>query len=125
MSNFATKPLVVLLVEDETFIRLDAFDMIAASGYEVLEAANADQAIELLESRADIAILFTDIQMPGSIDGLKLAHAVRHRWPPIKIVTSSGQVKLTREDLPEGARFLSKPYSQADIASTFQEALAA
>jgi CheY-like chemotaxis protein len=73
MSNFATKPLVVLLVEDETLIRLDAFDMIAASGYEVLEAANADQAIELLEARADIAILFTDIQMPGSIDGLKLA----------------------------------------------------
>jgi CheY-like chemotaxis protein len=125
MSNFATKPLVVLLVEDETLIRLDAFDMIAASGYEVLEAANADQAIELLEARADIAILFTDIQMPGSIDGLKLAHAVRHRWPPIKIVTSSGHVKLTLAELPEGARFLSKPYSKADIVSTFQEALAA
>jgi CheY-like chemotaxis protein len=125
MSNFAPQRIVVLLVEDETLIRLDAVDMIAAAGYEVLEAANADQAVKILEARADISILFTDIQMPGSIDGLKLAHAVRHRWPPIKIVTSSGHVKLTLDELPEGARFLPKPYSKADIASTFQEALAA
>jgi CheY-like chemotaxis protein len=99
--------------------------MIVAAGDEVLEAANADGAIEILEARADIDIIFTDIQMPGSIDGLKLAHAVRHRWPPVKIVTCSGDIKVIQEDLPEGARFVPKPYSKSEIALTFRELLAA
>jgi CheY-like chemotaxis protein len=125
MSDFGTKRPIVLMVEDEALIRLNAVEMLTAAGYEVLEAANADEAIEILEARPDISILFTDIQMPGSIDGLKLAHAVRHRWPPIKIVTSSGHVNLTEDDLPDGARFVPKPYSDADIVSTFRELLAA
>lgn len=112
MSDLVTKRPVVLVVEDETLIRMDAIEMIVAAGYEVLEAATADQAIEILEARPDISILFTDIQMPGSLDGLKLSHAVRHRWPPIKIVTCSGHVKLTEYDLPEGARFVPKPYKR-------------
>ena len=90
MSSPTTKRPIVLIVEDETLIRMDAVEMIVAAGYEVLEAANADQAIEILKARTDIAILFTDIQMPGSIDGLKLAHAVRHRWPPVKLLRVPG-----------------------------------
>jgi CheY-like chemotaxis protein len=125
MSDFATQRPIVLMVEDEALIRLNAVEMITAAGYEVLEAANADEAIEILEARTNISIVFTDIQMPGSIDGLKLAHAVRNRWPPIKIVTSSGHVELTQHDLPEGARFVPKPYSPAEIVSTFRELLAA
>ena len=125
MSSPTTKRLIVLIVEDEALIRMDAVEMILAAGYEVLEAANADQAIDILESRTDIAIVFTDIQMPGSIDGLKLAHAVRHRWPPVKIVTCSGHIKVIQEDLPEGARFVRKPYSKSEIAVTFRELLAA
>lgn len=124
MSTTTKRP-IVLIVEDETLIRMDAVEMIIAAGYEVLEAANADQAIEILEARADIAIVFTDIQMPGSIDGLKLAHAVRRRWPPVRIVTCSGHVKVIQEDLPEGARFVPKPYSKSEIAMTFRELLAA
>lgn len=124
MSTTTKRP-IVLIVEDETLIRMDAVEMIVAAGYEVLEAANADQAIEILEARADIAIVFTDIQMPGSIDGLKLAHAVRRRWPPVRIVTCSGRIKVIQEDLPEGARFVPKPYSRSEIAVTFGELLAA
>ena len=125
MSSPTTKRPIVLIVEDETLIRMDAIEMIVAAGYEVLEAANADQAIEILEARADIAIVFTDVQMPGSIDGLKLAHAVRHRWPPVKIVASSGDLKVKQDDLPEGARLFPKPYSMSQIAVTFRELLAA
>ena len=84
-----TRP-VVLIVEDEFLLRMDAADMVAAAGFEVVEAANADEAIEILEARRDITVVFTDIQMPGSMDGLKLARAVRGRWPPIKIVATSG-----------------------------------
>ena len=85
---------VVLIVEDEFLLRIDAAEMIAAAGFEVIEAANADQAIEVLEARRDITVVFTDIQMPGSMDGLKLARAVRGRWPPIKIVATSGRVNV-------------------------------
>src|SRR5258707_15153422 len=88
MGLVESKRPVVLIVEDEFLLRMDAVDMIAAAGFEVGEAANADDAIEILESRRDITVVFTDIQMPGSMDGLKLAHAVRGRWPPIKIVAT-------------------------------------
>jgi CheY-like chemotaxis protein len=92
----------VLIVEDEALVRLGAARMIEDAGFDVIEAANADEAIQILESRSDI---FTDIHMPGSMDGLKLAHAVRHRWPPIKIIVTSGRELLTERDLPEGGCF--------------------
>jgi CheY-like chemotaxis protein len=112
---------VVLIVEDEALLRMDAVDMIAAAGFEVVEAANADQAIDILEARPDIAVVFTDIQMPGSMDGLKLARAVRGRWPPIKIVATSGLVNVRETDLPEGGRFLPKPYSPMQVAGMLRE----
>jgi CheY-like chemotaxis protein len=87
----------------------------------VIEAADADQAIEVLEARADITVVFTDIQMPGSMDGLKLAQAVRGRWPPIKIVATSGRLNVGELDLPEGGRFLPKPYSHAQVARVLHE----
>src|SRR6476661_7097025 len=112
---------VVLIVEDEALLRMDAVDMIAAAGFEAVEAANADQAIEILEARPDVAVVFTDIQMPGSMDGLKLARAVRGRWPPIKIVATSGQIEVKPTDLPEGGRFLPKPYSPTDVTGMLRE----
>ncbi len=99
---------VILVVEDELLIRLNAVEMIEEAGFEVIEAASADEAIVILEGRLDITAVFTDIQMPGSMDGLKLAAAVRDRWPPIKIVATSGQVKLGHDDLPEGGLFFAK-----------------
>src|SRR5512140_2219193 len=106
---------VVLVVEDEFLLRMDAVDMIAEAGFEVLEAGNADEAIGILESRRDITVVFTDIQMPGSMDGLKLARAVRGRWPPVKIIATSGHLHLGETDLPEGGRFLPKPYSSVQV----------
>src|ERR1700736_772617 len=112
---------VVLIVEDEFLLRIDAVDMIADAGFEVVEAGNADQAIEILEARRDITVVFTDIQMRGSMDGLKLARAVRGRWPPIKIVATSGHVDVAKTDLPEGGRFLAKPYSSMQVAGVLRE----
>ena len=112
---------VVLIVEDEFLLRMDAVDMIEAAGFEAVEAANADQAIEILEARSDITVIFTDIQMPGSMDGLKLARAVRGRWPPIKIVATSGHVHVGEADLPEGGRFLAKPYGPVQVTSLLRE----
>ena len=111
----------MLIVEDEFLLRVDAVDMIRAAGFDVVEAANADEAIEILESRRDITVVFTDIQMPGSMDGLKLARAVRGRWPPIKIVATSGHVHVSETDLPEGGRFLAKPYSPLEVAGLLRE----
>ena len=116
-----TKRPVVLIVEDEFLLRMDAVDMIASAGFEALEAVNADEAIEILEARPDIAVVFTDIQMPGSMDGLKLARAVRGRWPPIKIVATSGHVRVAETDLPEGGRFLAKPYSPTQVTGVLRE----
>src|SRR5260370_31809174 len=94
MGLVETRRPVVLIVEDEFLLRMDAVDMIAAAGFEVVEAGNADKAIEILEARRDITVVFTDIQMPGSMDGLKLARAVRGRCTPIKIAATSGQAEL-------------------------------
>jgi CheY-like chemotaxis protein len=121
MGLVESKRPVVLIVEDEFLLRMDAVDMIAAAGFEVVEAANADQAIDILEARKDITVIFTDIQMPGSMDGLKLARAVRGRWPPIKIVATSGHLNVTESDLPEGGRFLAKPYSPGQVMRLLRE----
>jgi CheY-like chemotaxis protein len=101
-------------------IRICAVEMIEAE-FDVVEATNADEAIKILETRFDITVVFTDIQMPGSMDGLKLAAAIRGRWPPIKIVATSGIVDVRKVDLPEGGRFLPKPYSAAEIVGTLRE----
>ena len=79
-----------------------AVKIIEDAGFEVIEAGNADEAIQILERRSDVRVVFTDIHMPGSMDGLKLARAVRNRWPPIKIIVTSGRELITQRDLPEG-----------------------
>src|SRR4051794_24577482 len=112
---------VVLVVEDEFMIREYAVQMVNEAGFEAIEAANADEAIEILECRSDIRIVFTDVHMPGSIDGLKLAHAVRDRWPPIKLIVTSGQMTVAESALPAGGRFFSKPYEPSEISRALHE----
>ena len=99
--------------------------MIGDAGFEVVEAGDADEAIAMLEARPDIHVVFTDIQMPGSMDGLKLARFVRGRWPPIKIVATSGFVSVRNDYLPEGSRFVPKPYRPEHIVATLRELTAA
>jgi two-component system, response regulator PdtaR len=121
LAHIGTDRPVVLIVEDEFLIRMDAVDMIRSAGFDVVEAENADEAISILEGRRDITVIFTDVQMPGSMDGLKLAAAVRGRWPPIKIVATSGLSGISEKDLPKGGRFLPKPYNAPQIAATLRE----
>jgi CheY-like chemotaxis protein len=111
----------VLIVEDEMLVRIGASETVEAAGFEVVEAANADEAIAILAARDDVGLVFTDVNMPGSMDGLKLTHLVRDRWPPVKIVATSGHARIADGDLPEGGRFLHKPYTDAEITATLRE----
>ena len=113
-------PAVVLVVEDEMLLRMRAVDMVEDAGFTPVEAVDADEAIAILESRSDIALLFTDIQMPGSMDGLKLAHAVRERWPPIEIILVSGQLKPANIDIPANSRFFGKPFEAREMIGEMQ-----
>jgi CheY-like chemotaxis protein len=116
----AVVPIVVLVVEDEMMLRMRAVDMVEDAGFTPVEAVDADEAIAILESRSDIALLFTDIQMPGSMDGLKLAHAVRERWPPIEIILVSGQLKPASIDIPANSRFFGKPFEASEMIGEMQ-----
>jgi CheY-like chemotaxis protein len=119
--NSVTGLPVVLIVEDEFLIRMDAVDMIRSAGFEAIEANNADEAIAILEHRSDITVVFTDVQMPGSMDGLKLAAAVRGRWPPVKIIATSGMARVDQVNLPSGGRFIPKPYSAREVLGAVRE----
>ena len=114
------KATAVLIVEDEPLVRFCAAQTVEEAGFAVIEAANADEAIAILESRRDIRVVFTDIHMPGSMDGLKLAHAVRDRWPPIKIIVTSGRHAVEPHDLPDGGCFFAKPYDPRAIKDTLR-----
>jgi two-component system, response regulator PdtaR len=115
---------LVLIVEDDALLRMDAMQMIEEAGFDVLEAANADDAISILEARSDIDVIFTDIDMPdGSMNGLKLAHAVKGRWPPVKIITTSGHFNVGHDDLPSGGEFIPKPYSFSEVTRTIHHLL--
>src|SRR5258708_7164769 len=111
----------ILVVEDEMLLRMRAVDMVEDAGFTAVEAINADDALAILESRSDIELLFTDIQMPGSMDGLKLANAVHERWPLIKIILVSGQLRLTDEDKPVDSRFFGKPLEVKHMIAEMQE----
>jgi two-component sensor histidine kinase/CheY-like chemotaxis protein len=120
MSTGSTQVPNVLVVEDEMILRMRAVDIVEDAGFCPIEAVNADEAISILESRSDISLLFTDIQMPGSIDGLKLAHAVHERWPSIKIILVSGQMKPSDADRPENSRFFGKPLGVEQMITELQ-----
>ena len=115
---------LVLVVEDDDFIRMDAVDIFQEAGYRVLEAACADKALEHLQQRDDIVLIFTDIEMPGSMDGLALAAMVRDRWPPIGILIASGRARPLAAQLPPFARFLPKPYTPSQISHAVERVLA-
>jgi CheY-like chemotaxis protein len=119
--DHALVPQVVLVVEDDMLLRMRAVDMVEDAGYSCVEAVDADAAVAILESRSDIALLITDIQMPGSMDGLMLAHAVHKRWPPIKIILVSGKLKLSDIDTPPESRFFDKPLDSKKMVSEIQD----
>lgn len=113
----------ILVVEDEPLVRMDIADQLRDHGYSVHEAGNADDAILVLEMHGSISLIITDIDMPGSMDGLKLAAAVRDRWPPVKIIVVSGHHIVDITDLPDGSMFFSKPYLPPKLIESMQELL--
>jgi two-component system, response regulator PdtaR len=114
---------VVLIVEDEMLIRMGAVDLVLSAGYEALEARDADEAIRILEARHDIDLVFTDVQMPGTMDGIKLANFIRGRWPPVKLLVASGNAIIEESSLPSGSRFFSKPYDDHAITDAMAKLL--
>ena len=117
----SSPPIYVLVVEDEFLSRLHAVNLVEDAGYKAIEASNAKEAIAILETRKDIRIVFTDVDMPGTMDGLKLAHAIRTRWPPI---VTSGHFHLSDADMPERGRFFPKPYRDREIISALRHFVA-
>src|SRR6266550_89045 len=122
MSSYPVAPTTnVLVVEDEMVLRMRAVDIVEDAGFTAVEAVSADEALAILESRSDISLLFSDIQMPGTMDGLKLAHAVHDRWPGIKIILVSGHIKLTDAERPADSRFFGKPLEVKQMIAELQE----
>lgn len=119
--SFDPKRYAVLVVEDDALVRAEAVDLCEDAGFTTYEARNADQAIRMLERHSDIRVLFTDVEMPGTMDGLKLARAVRDRWPPVTIIVTSGRVQVGKDDMPENGLFFAKPYPPNSIIKALNE----
>ena len=109
---------VILVVEEMPIIRMGAVDLLSEAGFQVVEAETADEAIRILETRPDIHLVFTDVGMPGVMDGIKLSHYIRNRWPPVKLIVASGRTILDESQLPVGAKFFAKPYDDSIIIQT-------
>ena len=106
---------MLLVVEDELLLSLDISDALKDEGYDVIAVSNADEAIKVLETRNDIRTIFTDIDLPGSMDGLKLAAAVRDGWPPVNIIVTTGMRAPRHEEMPTRSLFIAKPYRSAAV----------
>ncbi|ACL59673.1 response regulator [Methylobacterium nodulans] len=113
---------VVLLVEDDGLLLMEAADTLSDAGFQVVEAPHADKALQVLESAQEVDALMTDVDMPlGSIDGLALARLVAKRWPRIPVLVVSGMGTPGPNDMPEGARFIPKPYAPSDLVQTLHD----
>jgi DNA-binding NtrC family response regulator len=111
----------ILIVEDEAFIRYDLVDFFEDTGFEVFDAEDADAAIELMAAQPSIRVVLTDVDMPGAMDGVKLAHFIRDRYPPTLLLIASGAVKLRPGEMPAGARFIPKPFDPRAILVTIRQ----
>lgn len=115
-SDISIKPIVVIVVEDEPMVRMAAVGAFEDAGFEVFEGKNAQAAMLILQSEgARVQVLFTDVEMPGAMDGLMLAHRIHLDWPNISVMVASGQVNPGAGDMPENCRFFKKPYNLADV----------
>jgi CheY-like chemotaxis protein len=113
---------VVLVVEDEPLVRMTAVDELEEAGFQVLEAANADEALKMLEARSDVVqVLFTDVHMPGSMDGMALAEQVHRRWPHVLLLISSGRARPHPDEIPDHGHFVPKPYIGATLVRHITE----
>jgi CheY-like chemotaxis protein len=112
---------VVLIVEDEVLLRWTTVSVIDETGFDAFEAGSAVEAISILERRNDVWAVVTDVQMPGSINGLQLADLISIRWPKVKIVVTSGRLRLREDDVPAGGRYLHKPYDPSELTGILKD----
>jgi CheY-like chemotaxis protein len=122
MNESASPQTVVLVVEDEAIVRINAIDMLEDAGFATLEAADAEDALALIESHAEISILFTDINMPGRFDGLELARLVHERRPEVRLIMTSGRQRPQSDEICKASRFIAKPYSAASLMTMVRAA---
>jgi two-component system, response regulator PdtaR len=123
--NTQDRPITVVVAEDEALLRIIAVSALADEGFETFEARHADDVLAICATQAEkIDVLFIDIQMPGTMNGLELARHVRTQWPWIAILIASGNTFPETGALPAGSRFLAKPYDLNDIASRVHEVAA-
>ena len=115
------KPKVALVVDDEVFARLFAAQILLDEGFTVLEAADATEGLDVLDRNDDVSVLFTDISMPGELDGLALVNKVQAEWPGIALLVTSGHVHPGASEIPPGGRFLAKPYTAHALMSVIRE----
>ena len=123
MSNDGLDPVVVLVVDDEAVLRLIVSEVLEDNGFQVLEAENAKAALKVLADHPRVRVLFTDINMPGALDGLDLARQVHERWPAIKLVVTSGRLRPSDSEIPDSGRFIAKPYSPDALVEEIREAV--
>ena len=116
---------LVLVVEDEALVRMHGCDLLESAGYEVLEAETADEAVALLERHWNVHLLFSDIDMPGSMDGIELAEVVHNRWPNIGLLLTSGHRQPREQALPDDGKFIPKPWRESDVLDKVRAILAA
>ena len=113
----------MLIVEDEAFVRFDLVDFFEDAGFVVFDAEDADAAISLLAAQSSIRIVLTDVQMPGSMDGIRLAHYIRDRYPPTLLLVASGALRPTASELPDGAHFVPKPFDPRSVLNVIRDAV--
>lgn len=111
---------VILVVEDEPLQRLMAVDLVEEAGFDVVDVAGAAEAVRVLESRPDIRVVFTDIDMPGGLSGMQLAATIRDRWPPIELIIVSGRRKPRADEMPARGVFFAKPYKKDEITAVMR-----
>jgi CheY-like chemotaxis protein len=117
---------VILVVEDEPLVRMTAADELGEAGFQVLEATNADEALWVLEARSDeVHVLFTDVDMPGSMNGMALAEQVYQRWPHVLLLISSGCARPLPDEIPDHGHFVPKPYRGATLVRHITEMMQA
>jgi two-component system, response regulator PdtaR len=113
--------MVVLVVEDQTLVRMFMTDFLDEAGFKVFEAVGADEALTVLEARPDVQAVVTDIEMPGSMNGIELTHVIRDRWPGVGVVVTSGRQRPGQDDLPDEVVFLAKPYLPDTVITVIRQ----
>lgn len=113
----------ILVAEDQILVRMHGCDMLESAGFDVLEAENADEAVALLEQHDDVNLLFSDIDMPGSMDGLELAAVVHDRWPRVGLLITSGHRRPGNQAIPDNGRFIAKPWKEGTVLDEIRSIL--